>query len=41
MSISAGEAIYSEGETPKAMYVVQSGEVEILIRGKSVEVVGP
>lgn len=41
LSISAGEAIYSEGETPKAMYVVQSGEVEIKIRGKSVEVVGP
>ena len=41
LSISAGEAIYSEGETPKAMYVVQSGEVEILIRGTSVEVVGP
>ena len=41
LSISAGEAISSEGETPKAVYVVQSGEVEIKIRGKSVEVVGP
>jgi CRP-like cAMP-binding protein len=41
LSVSAGEVIYSEGETPNAMYVVQSGEVEIKIRGKAMEVVGP
>jgi CRP/FNR family transcriptional regulator, cyclic AMP receptor protein len=35
LSVSAGEAIYSEGETPHAMYVVKSGEVELKIRGKS------
>ena len=40
LSVSAGEAIYSEGETPKAMYVVKSGEVELKVRGKSLEVVG-
>ncbi|MBV8274822.1 MAG: cyclic nucleotide-binding domain-containing protein [Verrucomicrobia bacterium] len=39
-SVSAGEAIYSEGETPKAMYVVKSGEIELKVRGKSLEVVG-
>ena len=41
LSVSAGRVIYSEGETPNAMYVVQSGEVEIKIRDKSMEVVGP
>jgi len=41
LSVSAGEAIYSEGETPNAMYVVKSGEVELKVRGKSLEVVGP
>jgi CRP-like cAMP-binding protein len=35
LSVSAGKVIYSEGETPNAMYVVQSGEVEIKIRDKS------
>jgi CRP/FNR family cyclic AMP-dependent transcriptional regulator len=41
LSISAGEAIYSEGEKPNAMYVVQSGEVELKVRGESLEIVGP
>ena len=41
LSISAGEVIYSEGETPNAMYVVQSGEVELKAHGKTLEVVGP
>ena len=41
LSVSAGEAIYCEGEKPNAMYVVQSGEVELKVRGKSLEVVGP
>jgi len=41
LSVSAGEAIYCEGEKPIAMYVVQSGEVELKVRGKSLEVVGP
>ena len=41
LSVSAGDVIYSEGETTNAMYVVQSGEVEIKIRDKSMEVVGP
>ena len=41
ISVSAGEEIYREGEKPIAMYVVQSGEVELTVRGKSLEVVGP
>src|SRR5215469_22111 len=41
MSVSAGEEIYREGEKPVAMYVVHSGEVELTVRGKSLEVVGP
>jgi CRP/FNR family transcriptional regulator, cyclic AMP receptor protein len=41
LSFSIGEVIYSEGETPNAMYVVKSGEVELKVRGKSLEVVGP
>jgi CRP/FNR family transcriptional regulator, cyclic AMP receptor protein len=41
LSVSAGETIYSEGETPNAMYVVQSGEVELKVSGTSLEVVGP
>jgi len=41
LSFSIGEVTYSEGETPNAMYVVKSGEVELKVRGKSLEVVGP
>jgi CRP-like cAMP-binding protein len=41
LSVSADEAIYSEGEAPNSMYVVQSGEVELKVRGESLEVVGP
>jgi len=41
LSVSADEEIYGEGEKPIAMYVVQSGEVELKVRGKSLEVVGP
>jgi CRP-like cAMP-binding protein len=41
LSVSAGEAVYSEGETANAMYVVQSGEVELKVRDKPMEVVGP
>jgi CRP-like cAMP-binding protein len=40
LSVSAGEAIYREGEKPIAMYVVQSGE-ELKVRGKFLEVAGP
>ena len=40
-SFSAGEVIYSEGGTPNAMYVIQSGEVELKVSGKSLGVVGP
>ena len=40
-SVSAGKAIYSEGEPATAMYVVQSGEVELKFQGQSIEVLGP
>ena len=41
LPVSAGEEIYREGEKPIAMHIVQSGEVELKVRGKSLEVVGP
>jgi CRP-like cAMP-binding protein len=41
LSVAAGQAIYSEGETRNAIYVVRSGEVELKVRGKSLEVAGP
>jgi len=40
-SFSAGETIFAEGQAGEVMYVVTSGEVDILLRGQSVETVGP
>lgn len=36
-SFSDGDVIFKEGDTPDVMYVVQSGEVEILHHGVLVE----
>jgi CRP-like cAMP-binding protein len=36
----AGEIIFREGQTGDVMYVVQSGEVEISVAGRTVEIVG-
>lgn len=41
VSVSAGTVIYSEGEKPQSMYVVKLGEVDLKVRGTSLEVVGP
>jgi CRP/FNR family transcriptional regulator, cyclic AMP receptor protein len=41
LSVPAGKVIYSEGEKPTAMYIVKLGEVELKVRGTSLEVVGP
>jgi CRP-like cAMP-binding protein len=38
---SAGQAIFTEGQPGQMMYVVNEGEVEVLIRDKVVETVGP
>jgi CRP-like cAMP-binding protein len=39
-SFSAGSVIFAEGQKLDSMYVVKSGEVELKVRGKLVEVVG-
>ncbi len=40
-SFSAGQTVFEQGSRRDRMYVVVSGEVEILIEGVSVEVAGP
>jgi len=40
LSFSAGSVIFAEGQKPDSMYVVKSGEVELKVRGKPVEIVG-
>ena len=39
--LPSGKVLFREGDTGDAMYVVLSGELEISIRGRSVERVGP
>lgn len=38
---AAGEVIFEKGDSGERMYVVRSGEVDILRSGKVVETVGP
>jgi CRP-like cAMP-binding protein len=38
---SAGETIFSEGETGDVMYVVMDGDVEIRVRDRVLDVAGP
>jgi CRP-like cAMP-binding protein len=38
---AAGETIFQAGDACSDMYVVQEGEVEIVVNGKVVETVGP
>ncbi|MCA9943695.1 MAG: cyclic nucleotide-binding domain-containing protein [Anaerolineales bacterium] len=38
---SAGETIFAQGEMPTLMYVVQDGEVDILLNGQVVETAAP
>jgi CRP-like cAMP-binding protein len=40
LSFSAGSVIFAEGQKRDSMYVVQSGEVELKIRDKTIEIVG-
>ena len=40
-SFAAGQMVFSEGEPGAVMYVVKEGEVDIRVRGKAVETVGP
>jgi CRP/FNR family transcriptional regulator, cyclic AMP receptor protein len=40
LSFSAGSVIFAEGQKRDSMYVVKSGEVELKVRDKPVEVVG-
>jgi CRP/FNR family transcriptional regulator, cyclic AMP receptor protein len=40
LSFSAGSVIFAEGQRRDSMYVIQSGEVELKVRDKTVEVVG-
>src|SRR5262245_41369460 len=37
----AGEVVFREGDPGEAMYVVVEGELEVTIRGKLVETLGP
>jgi CRP/FNR family cyclic AMP-dependent transcriptional regulator len=38
---AAGQKIFSEGETGELMYVVVEGRVDLLVKGKLVEQLGP
>ncbi len=38
---AAGETIFSEGDPCGNMYVVQDGEVDVIVNGKLIETVGP
>jgi CRP-like cAMP-binding protein len=40
LSFSAGSVIFAEGQKRDSMYVVKSGEVELKVHDKSVEIVG-
>lgn len=37
----AGQPIFEEGQTGEVMYVVLEGEVNIMVRGRVIETVGP
>jgi CRP/FNR family cyclic AMP-dependent transcriptional regulator len=41
LSFSAGTVIFAEGQKRDSMYVIQSGEVELKVNDKTVEIVGP
>lgn len=41
LAIPAGQAIFNEGDGGNAMYVVVEGEVDLLVKGRLVEHLGP
>lgn len=41
LAIPAGQAIFNEGDSGNAMYVVVEGEVDLLVKGKLMEQLGP
>jgi CRP-like cAMP-binding protein len=42
INFAAGDPIFKEGDAPEGlMYVVQSGEVTISVRGETLETIGP
>jgi len=41
IALFAGDVIYSDGDEPTAMYIVQSREVELRVCGTCIETVGP
>jgi CRP/FNR family transcriptional regulator, cyclic AMP receptor protein len=40
-TIPAGQPVFSEGEPGDLMYVVESGEADVVLNGKVVETIGP
>ena len=40
-SFTAGQRIFTQGETGNTMYVVDEGEVDLLVNGQKVETLGP
>ena len=41
LAIPAGQTVFNEGDTGNTMYVVVEGDVELLVKGKLVESLGP
>lgn len=40
-TVTAGETIFNAGDKGDFMYVVQEGEIEIVLNGRHVETIGP
>ena len=40
-SYAAGGTIFAEGDPGSAMYIIKKGEVDLLVRGRVVETLGP
>jgi CRP/FNR family transcriptional regulator, cyclic AMP receptor protein len=41
LRLREGELVFAQGEAPKEMYIIQSGQIEIVIGGKEVDLCGP
>lgn len=41
LAVPAGQAIFNEGDSGNTMFVVVDGEVDLLVKGKLVESLGP